>query len=523
MILPPFFGISIPKDEDIVRQAVIDYMALDTVSFLNPFPGANITFHQIDVISLASPTTTANITYNAFDALSLPALSNGANLTFNGVDVLYWRPPPELPLIPEFLSWMLGDEYIDLSWSEPYDNRCDITEYVLEYSDCFLSYITSENEDNITTENSDKFIEEFYNTDCNWQVYDKKKILTELSDRVQTNNELFIITEKSSGIGDTTSASVDELVNDTAYLFRVAAVNCVGIGDYAYSEILTPFGTNHVYCDISLFLQPNSNDIIASLYDHSCGNKSVNYLAGVSTSTSVSKFGGGSLYFNGAYEGPPFTPDPGTYSHLYAEANYSEEWSLHGDFTIELWIRPDSSYSSSYQTLVSAYSQDPNNSNYSFWKLYRYQNQIRFQMSNEIYDDNISNSIDMYTANDLSLSTTDFTHICVCRSVGDIRIFVDGIEKKKEYFNDDVTIVGDYVVIGADQTSYYIDSDYNNIGRYAVGQPYIGYIDDIMLSRSARYRKSFVPEKYAESADCEDCGGYSSAASISKIDENFIP
>jgi len=79
MILPPFFGISIPKDEDIVRQAVIDYMALDTVSFLNPFPGANITFHQIDVISLASPTTTANITYNAFDALSLPALRNGAN------------------------------------------------------------------------------------------------------------------------------------------------------------------------------------------------------------------------------------------------------------------------------------------------------------------------------------------------------------------------------------------------------------------------------------------------------------
>lgn len=89
MILPPFFGISIPRDEDTVRQAVIDYMAFDTISFLNPFPGANITFHQIDAISLASPTRTANITYNSFDTLSLPSVSNGSNLTFHCVDVLH--------------------------------------------------------------------------------------------------------------------------------------------------------------------------------------------------------------------------------------------------------------------------------------------------------------------------------------------------------------------------------------------------------------------------------------------------
>ena len=45
-----------------------------------------------------------------------------------------------------------------------------------------------------------------------------------------------------------------------------------------------------------------------------------------------------------------------------------------------------------------------------------------------------------------------------------------------------------------------------------------------MISNSARFAKtSFVPEKYANPADCDGCGGYTVASTLATVSDEFIP
>lgn len=528
MILPPFFGIGSHYDEDVVRQILLTYLSKDVLTFPDPKAIASVAYESLDVLTHKEPKPTSNISFVALDTLALPVLTDGMSVTYNSVDICTYDPPPALPEITNFTLVDVGDREVDLAWSIPYDNRCDITEYSLEYSDCFLSYILDENLDNIIDEDNNKLISELYRDNCNWQVFDKRKVLAEDFDRIQTNQEFFIITELSSGVGTNNSQLVDYLENGQSYIFRVAAINCVGTGEYGYTDILVPFGPTHEYCDIQLFLQPNSTtDIAVSLQDYSCREKSSEEIAGVAVSTE-SKFGAGSIYFDGAYDS---LPAPGTYSHIRTNHNYSttlEDWSLNEEFTIELWLKPDSS--SATDTIISVYTQYDsgyNIDNNNYWELYRTSNSIRFKMvrSETLNEDPwfINESIELIASN-TNLSTSEFTHIAITRFDGSAKLYVNGELKDKQEFTHNISITSDLLIIGARQGDSYDNSDTFGIGRGAVTSPYIGYIDDIMISKAARYAKlSFIPEKYSEPADCDNCGGYTVGATSATVFDEFVP
>jgi hypothetical protein len=532
MILPPFFGIASKYDEPSIRRAIITYLNADISTYDAASSVANVTFLTTDSATFKTPLAIASLTYLSLDAVTNRSLSSIAHVTYGTADICTYDPPPQAPEITVFITGLVEDSTIELTWNTPYNNRCPITHYVLEYSNCFLTNLQTENNYTLVTEITDPLIEEYFRDNCEYQEFDKSRLLSQDLYRIASNNNYLIITEQSTGVGLSNFAIIDELSNGQSYLFRVAAVNCVGTGEFGYSGILTPLGPEHQYCDVLAFMQPDSTtDIYASLTEHSCREKTINHLAGVAVS-SQSKFGPGSLYFDGVYES---SPTPPTYSHLQIDHNYDtslDTWSLIDDFTIELWVKPNTSPVYTNQTLVSCYYQNNYNTyeNYQnrYWKLYIYGNTIKFNAYTENYDYQTgefdSGYIDL-TAN-ISLPITKFTHIAVCRFNNYIRLFVDGIRYDRKYFNKDIIIPynnNPYIIIGASQTDSYVYSDEFQTGRGTVNEPYIGYIDDLMLSKAARYGKNFIPQKYTEPPDCQDCGGYTLAASLTTIENDFIP
>ena len=506
MILPPFFGIASPYDEDSVKQIIITYLSNDVLTFKDPKPTASVTYLATDIATYQVFDPVVSVTFLGLDTVSLRNLSNVVNVSYQSIDICTYDPPPSLPELTFFTNIQPEDSRVVLSWNTPYNNRCDITEYILEYYDCFLSKFLTENDDSLTDENNNIIIGENYKEKCYFQKYNYNRLLTENSDRI-IDGDSFIVEENSNNIGLVNTISVNNLSNNKPHLFRIAAVNCVGTGEFGYSDIVTPIGpAPHNYCDIMLFMRPDStNDLQQSLIDYSCNTKTIDSLEGVFVS-SESAFGLGSLYFDGQYE---TLPSPATYSHLKIQQNI-DNWSLFKDFTIEMWIKPDNSYASSNQVLISAYTQNEygygDNNNY--WKLYRYQNTIRFIAQIDEYintDPYFIYGYSQLVSSNLNLSITDFTHIAVSRFNNNIRLYVNGILQDQEFFDQNVNIISENLIIGADQTSTYDSSDTFGIGRGAVISPFIGHVDDVMISSSARYTKNFEPKQYNQIQDCSRC------------------
>lgn len=570
MILPPFQGISSNYDEQEVREAIVTFLSSDIITFTDASREASLTYLIPDVATFRSPRASPSVTYLVADTLSLSALGEEANISYGAMDLLTYDPPPEVPEITRFLSVDIEDSRIDFTWNVPWDRRSPLLNYVLEYTDCFLSRTLTEDNDNLILTDSQNYttaifaftedgdaiiaentnniifepgpavslISEHYKDICNYQRYDHRRVLEEDENRIIGGNT-FLLTEASSGIGLINSVNVDPLINGHPYIFRIAAVNAVGTGEYSYTNIISPIGPiPHSYCDIIFFMQPNSTtDIYTSLKDHSCREKDIVHLEGVSVSSNA-QFGQGSLYFDGVYQS---LPTPGTYSHLQVDNNYAtskEDWSLNGDFTIEMWIQPDRT--NSQESLISAHNP-PALDEYGYneegltisskWNLYLRNDpgtggrRVRFDFkgqTGEEYGYPILETTTLETE-DITISTSEFTHIAVSRFNNKIRLYVNGQEKDKKVASYDVMVTGQYMVVGAEQRADYDSSDTFNTGRGKVYSAFRGYIDDVMITGKARYAKDFIPEKYAEPADCAGCGGYSVAATSASVSNAFIP
>ncbi len=515
MILPPFQGISSKYDEAEVREAIISHLSSDVVTFTAASSALGVTYLIPDIMTFTEPQEVPSVTYLAADVVSLGELSTTLMATYAAADILTYDPPPETPEITRFMSTGIENSMINFTWNIPWDRRASLLNYVLEYTDCFLSKSLTESGDNITSENDDSIISEHYKTICNYQQYDHRRILKEDENRVIGEN--FLLTENSSGIGLINNLNVENLENGQSYIFRIAAVNSVGTGEYSYTDILEPIGPNpFTYCNLTFFMQPNNLvDVSASSTDYSCRNKTVVAYEGV-TPSSDSKFGAGSLAFDGVYQS---LPTPGTRSHLQVNNNNSstgEDWSLKGDFTIEMWIKPDRT--SATESLISAHNPylmddygypDTEYSVSSKWNLYRQSQKIKFDFKGEVgtyegYPNLVTTTLE---TENITLPTTEFSHIAVSRFNNTIRLYVNGEEKDKKTATYDVATSGKYMIIGAEQRADYRSSDTFNTNRGVVYNAFKGDIDDVMLVDKARYTKNFTPEKYAESLDCASCGG----------------
>ncbi len=169
-------------------------------------------------------------------------------------------------------------------------------------------------------------------------------------------------------------------------------------------------------------------------------------------STTQSKFGGSSMYFDGT--GDYLIPNAGT-TDLYAFGS--------GDFTVEMWI---------YQTgsgTFALYDTRPNNTNGAYLNISSTSGQLEVYVS----------SSSILLAGTISLNT--WTHIAVSRSGTNLRGFINGAQVGS-------TVTNSTVFLGSAQRPVIGASGFN-VTQFNFN----GYIDDLRVTRGhARYTSNFT-------------------------------
>jgi len=198
----------------------------------------------------------------------------------------------------------------------------------------------------------------------------------------------------------------------------------------------------------------------AGIYD-ATGRHNFETLGDAKISNVASKFGTGSLYFDGSSDG------------LYQLYNPQYAFGS-GDFTIEFWI--NQSVKTGLQTIV-AFGYVPITQN--GWTV-----QTADGTGNIIfyYHNAGGAQVAIATESGSTVNTGTWYHIAVVRTGGNTRIYRNGTQ----------------VATGADTTVYspattvslYIGGgSYINFGNYFVN----GYLDDLRITRYARYTSAFTP------------------------------
>ena len=173
-------------------------------------------------------------------------------------------------------------------------------------------------------------------------------------------------------------------------------------------------------------------------------------------STTQSKFGGSSMYFDG------------TGDYLFSPA--SQNYSFPGDFTIECWINTSTTTleSSSYRRL---FATGPDNATSL---------QIVFSDGSSA-----SGKISVVTSTfvisgDINAATGAWVHVALTRSGTSMKLFVNGVQSGSTYTTSQAFTNG--ATYGL-----YIGSAQTAAGRY------LGYIQDFRLTKYARYTTAFTP------------------------------
>jgi hypothetical protein len=170
-------------------------------------------------------------------------------------------------------------------------------------------------------------------------------------------------------------------------------------------------------------------------------------------STTQSKFGGSSMYFDGTGD--------------YLRVPYSKQWALGGDFTIEFWI--NYSAHGNYGGIVSCANSNTGSPPSAGWAV------VFYATTNNLYFEG-QGGVGIQSSS--SISTNTWTHCAVVRSGSTITLYIGG------------TSVGS----GTSSTVFDSTSDPLLIGiERGFSGTMTGYIDDLRISRYARYTSAFTP------------------------------
>jgi hypothetical protein len=171
-------------------------------------------------------------------------------------------------------------------------------------------------------------------------------------------------------------------------------------------------------------------------------------------STTQSKFGGSSLYFDGT--GDRLVSAPSIVNTLGAD-----------NFTIEFWLYP-SNTSSAYRALVSSENYPATTGG---WSLYQNGTGIEFWLSP-------GGSVTLNATSAITAST--WQHVTLCRASGTLRLFINGTSLAS--VSNSTSLTGQKIWIG--------DNNSSGGGSYV----YNGYIDDLRITKGyALYTSNFTP------------------------------
>jgi hypothetical protein len=459
MILPPFFGYPISYNDREPYRLHYSYLGEDVHTYRTPTKSSINSYLSLDAITYKKLPSIISNSYLSVDTITYSPVNTLLKYSYLSVDVLTYRPPAIPPNAPFNILATDGDTFSDLSWSAPNNNGSSITDYIIQYSLANNNYILStENGYSLFTENNiDLNTENTIEFSYSWTVY-------------------------PDGTNNSTSHTATGLTNNMSYLFRIAAVNNAGTGVYGYSNITTPIGNNTTYSSMLLYL-PLNNDF----NDVSCDTKLVNYVSSkidsIYLSTTEQKYGNGSLFLSGEASNEQYSVM--TVPHLVVEPGNDATWSLTGDFTIEMWIKPSSSSITGNQTLAESFKNI-----YNYWRIYRTNSNIQFVIRT-------ATDFIQITSSNFTLSNDQWYHIAVCRSRSRIKLFINGSQAGSTISNNLYPSLGqnDYLFIGA-------SLDFNNTLGGDAKEGFNGYIDEFILTNAAKYRFNFIPSQYTQEYSC---------------------
>ena len=197
---------------------------------------------------------------------------------------------------------------------------------------------------------------------------------------------------------------------------------------------------------VSLLLHGDGTNGSTTITDSSPSPKTVTAFGNAQISTAQSKFGGTSISFDGSGDYLAFA-----------------QFFIINDFTLEAWVRLNVSNGDGY--LASSLGGNDQ--------------LIRFQsLSISVFVDSSygGGSGQVISSVSSGMSANAWSHVALCRAAGTTRLFVDGIVK-----STNTTWTGSVPI--------------SNIGRSGIFNSNFlnGYVDDLRMSRVARYTANFTP------------------------------
>ena len=205
--------------------------------------------------------------------------------------------------------------------------------------------------------------------------------------------------------------------------------------------------TDQFFSSVSLLLSMNGPNGSTTFTD-SGPNALVVTATSATISTAQSKYGGTSGYFNGST------------GYLSLTGNSTFQFGT-GDFTIEAWvfIAADAANQQTFLDTRGSASAAP--------------------LTFGIYQSNLAFYDGTMRQTSATVTTGQWYHFAACRSGGTLRLFIDGVSSYSASNTTNITT-------GAN--SIYIGRGFDGAGYYTNG-----YIDDLRVSRFARYVSNFTP------------------------------
>lgn len=203
--------------------------------------------------------------------------------------------------------------------------------------------------------------------------------------------------------------------------------------------------------EVSLLLHGNGTNGSTTITDSSLTPKAVTAVGNAQISTAQSKFGGASIYLDGA----------GDAANVASDIAFAFGAN---DFTIELWVYP-----------VSV-SGNPNlfdtrpSGNGAWPAIYFDGGRLRYFL----------NTADRISGSTVLATNTTWYHIALCRAGSNTKLFLNGIQEGSTY-SDSTSLLQGPFALGIDS-------------RNLASNPFNAYFDDVRVTKGiARYTANFTP------------------------------